>query len=72
MIKLQLSPMMREICEIMVNGNTKQSRSAPMALFLRALLESGVVEHLFTLVDWACQVLLAYDRDQSQKLLLHQ
>lgn len=64
--------MMREICEIMVNGNTKPSRSASTALFLRALLETGVVEHLFTMVDWASQVLLAYDKDQSDKLLLHQ
>ena len=37
------------------------------------MLESGILEHIFSILDWAVQVLLAYDNDPTtKKLLLHQ
>ena len=54
--------------------STKASRSAPTAYFLSTLLEGGLLEHLFMILDWAAQVLLAFDQSpaSASKLLLHQ
>ena len=71
-IKLHMQPLLTDLGQLLVSNN-KISRSAQMALFVRNLLELGLVEHVFTIIDWACKVMLAYDDPQSpcSKLLLH-
>ena len=70
-IKIRLCPLMLEIGKILQTNN-KASRSAPTAFFLTKLLESGLLDQVFVLLDWAAQVLVAYDKQQANKLLLHQ
>ena len=51
-IKLQMAPLMQELCQLLVQNN-KASRSAPTAFFMRAMLECGTLNHVFTILDWA-------------------
>lgn len=69
-LKLRAVPLMQEICQIFTN-NKKASRSAPTAFFLLKLLDLGILEDIFTILDWAAQVLLAFDSKSEKKLLLH-
>ena len=64
---------MQEIGQLLV-PSSKVSKSATTAIFLSSLLEQGFMEQLFFFIDWACQVLLAYDKKElgEDKLILHQ
>lgn len=71
-IKLQMVPLMQEVCQLL-NSNNKTSKSAPAAFFISALLDADMLNQIFSILDWATQVLLTYDKeDGSKKLLLHQ
>lgn len=59
-IKLQLG-MLHDLGQLLLS-QSKIARSASMAMFLLNLLEQGLIGRLFTIVDWACKVLLAYDK----------
>lgn len=69
-IKLRLTPLMSEITKVLQTGN-KSSRLGPTALFLSRFLELGVLNKIFTLLEWAAQVLLQYETTQKNKLLIH-
>ena len=40
-------------------------------VFLKKLLYLGLLDHIFTIVDWASQILLIFDQSPEKKLLLH-